>query len=249
MQAATDPPKKSSRRVDWLLRARMTRYLVIHARAGESRASKRCHQTKSTPPSPFMTLVLDREHLRARFRRFSDLQLRLVLERMLEHLPDAELETLLAGVEHLNHRLPAGQLPPSIAERVQAHAAATYAGEFSGKYVLRNAHGQRQPWQTAAWLAATSHLFEIIFTSLRGQRDEAMFVCLRSLCRLVLEVDRRLVEDGVELIVFEDDCAKYALSDELDLARALLEVDGHNESGPDVASRSSPATTGTDPSG
>ncbi len=84
-----------------------------------------------------------------------------------------------------------------------------------GDLVIRNQHGQREPWQTRAWVAATSHLFDLALERPRNNGDEAT---LRSLVTLVEEVDDRIDE----FVAFEDSCACDELSCSLETARTLL---------------------------
>lgn len=166
-----------------------------------------------------MNSSLDRENLRLLLRSWSDHQRRIALERVIEQVPDATLETLLHGLVHLGpHRLPAEARAPSLRERIDALAAATRRGDYLGQYELRNAHGQREPWQTAAWLAATSHLFELALLQLHADATEASLFCLQTLTTLVAEVDERVDE----LVVFEDSSASQAFSQEVQQAKRLL---------------------------
>jgi len=163
---------------------------------------------------------LDRDALRARLRMTSDHQRRLVLERIVEQLPDADLARLLDGIVHLDEH-PAGHpvATPSLAERVARHAAATRRGQYLGKYILRNAHGQREPTETAEWLAASSHLFECALERAHLDPNAETLNCLRVLTRLVEEVDQR----PDELLVFEDDRASDHLIHEYPRTKRLLE--------------------------
>ncbi len=141
-----------------------------------------------------MTDAINRESLRAATRALSDEQRRIALERAVERLPDATLEELLGDLVMLQeHRTPSGTPPPSLSERIAAHVDATRRGDFLGKYEMRNRHGQREPSQTRAWIAATWHLLDLA----RKAGDEAN---LRALKALVEEVDER----PDELVVFED---------------------------------------------
>lgn len=164
---------------------------------------------------------LDRESLRAELRGWSELERRIALERVVEMLPDAEVEALLEGLVHLDeHAVPAGSRLPSLRERIDRHAAAARRGEFLGRYRLRNAHGEREPWQTTAWLAATVHLFELALERARHDAGEDALASLRELTALVNEVDERIDE----LVVFEDGSARLALGRELGLALELLDT-------------------------
>lgn len=116
-----------------------------------------------------MNTAFDRESIRARLRMWRDVDRRLALERAVEHLPDDALALLLDGMLRLDeHRSSARR--PSLLERVREHAAATRRGDHRGNYVIRNAHGQRQPWQTDAWIAATHNLFDLELADVRARR-------------------------------------------------------------------------------
>ncbi len=169
-----------------------------------------------------MNRELDREALRERMQVLSDVGQRLVLERVVERLPDATLELLLDGLVRLDARDPASPPPPTPIQRVEAHIAATRRGAFLGEYVIRNKHGQREPWQTAAWVAATSHLFEVTFARIGAAREQATLASLRSLVELVAEVDERVEE----FVVFEDSSASDQFWSDLERARRVFEAPG-----------------------
>jgi hypothetical protein len=170
---------------------------------------------------PAMSDAVDRESLRAKLRSWSELQRRIALERVVEQLPDADLERLLDGLVRLCEHCSAGDVPaPSLSERVDCHAAATRRGEFHGRYVLRNDHGQREPWQTAAWLAATMHLFDCALERARLDGSAEALASLRTLTGLVEEVDERIDE----LVVFEDGCACDHLGSDVARAERVLNV-------------------------
>ena len=119
------------------------------------------------------------------------------MERVVEVLPDAVLEGLLADLVRLDeHRASASAPSLSLNDRIAAHAAATRRGEFLGEYEMRNHHGQREPGQTHAWIAATWDLFDLA----RAAAPEESGAALRALTALVAEVDER----AEELVVFED---------------------------------------------
>lgn len=163
--------------------------------------------------------AFDRESLRAKLRVWTELQRKIALERVVEHLPDTSLEAVLNGLVHLDeHRFAGEPRTPTMDERIEAHVAATRRGDFRSDYVLRNAHGQREPWQTTAWLAATAHLFDCALEHVRSDACEATLASLRRLSALVSEVDERYDE----LVVFEDGSAHLSLGHELRLARELL---------------------------
>ncbi|MCP3915946.1 MAG: hypothetical protein GY711_10360 [bacterium] len=140
---------------------------------------------------------------------------RLLIERVLEHLPENELESLLEGLVHLE-RVRCGRTDPRrLGDRVADRVSTTRRGGFLGDLVIRNQHGQREPWQTRAWVAATSHLVDLALERPRNNGDEAT---LRSLVTLVEEVDDRIDE----FVAFEDSCACDELSCSLETARTLL---------------------------
>lgn len=166
-----------------------------------------------------MRTELDRAALRERLKLLSDVQRRIVLERAVEHLPDSTLDALLDGLVRMDERRAEGLASPSLRERVESHAAATRRGDFRGEYLLRNCHGQREPWQTAAWIAATAHLFDLVLERVRAGADVVAPGCLRSLVELVEEVDDRTDE----LVVFEDSSAAEEVASDLAAARRLAE--------------------------
>lgn len=166
-----------------------------------------------------MEREFDREALRERLRKLSDVERRIVLERVAEQLTDATLESLFDALVPLDLRPADAPAPPSLSERVEAHVAATRHGAFRGELVLRNEHGQREPWETVAWVAATSHLFDATLGRIRDPADEVSLASLRSLVELVTEVDERTEE----LVVFEDSCARDHFWSDLASARRILE--------------------------
>lgn len=159
--------------------------------------------------------LLDRDALREISRRWSSSQRRLLVERVLEFSPDRDLERLLEGLVHLENARCDRTDPPSLDDRVADHASSTRRGDFLGNYALRNEHGQREPWQTRAWVAATSHLFDLALASTPSNGSQR---ALRSLNALVEEVDERIDD----LVVFEDSCARDELGGSIQAARALL---------------------------
>lgn len=166
-----------------------------------------------------MNSNLDRESLRARIRVWSDHEFRIALERVVEQLPDSDIERLLRGLVHLHeHRVEGGAPSHSLRERIEAHADATRRGEFRGELVLRNAPGQREPWQTAAWLAATSHTFDLALDRMRIDADAPSLAGLSALTMLVGEVDER----PDELVVFESGGARESLAHELQQSSLCL---------------------------
>jgi hypothetical protein len=156
--------------------------------------------------------ALDRDALREQTRRWTATQRLLLVERVVEHMPEADLERLLVGLVRLD-QVRTGDLdhPTSPADRVAAHAAATQRGDFLGDLIIRNKHGQREPWQTHAWVAATSHLFDL---ALEHRTEDA----LRDLVALVEEVDERCDR----LVVFEDSCADENLGRQVEAARGII---------------------------
>jgi hypothetical protein len=71
---------------------------------------------------------------------------------------------------------------------------------------VRNGHGQREPWQTDAWVATTWHLFEAALGACDSGTNAEAAACLRELRDLVHEVD----EHCDELVTFEDSGAQDA---------------------------------------
>ena len=173
-----------------------------------------------------MSSSLDREALRMEVRSWSDHHQRLALERVVEQIPDAMLEQLLRGLAQLNRVDAKAELrAPCLRRRVEAHVAATRSREFLGEFVQRNEWGDREPWQTAAWLAATSHLFDMLFERVHEDGDAEAQVGLREMVALIHEVDDRCDE----FIVFEEGGARSQFGPELDrsdrfLARASPEI-------------------------
>lgn len=137
--------------------------------------------------------ALDRQSLAAKVRVWSDIQRRIALERVVEQLPEAMLATLLDGLVRLEEHRTRSE-PRTLDARIAAHVAATLRGEFRGELDFGNRHGQREPWQTATWLATTGHLFDLAL-----QRADSIDG-LRALVALVEEVDGR----ADELIAFEE---------------------------------------------
>ncbi|MBI1379871.1 MAG: hypothetical protein GC161_02140 [Planctomycetaceae bacterium] len=167
-----------------------------------------------------MNTPIDRDLLRSQLRAISDHQRRLVLERVVEHLPDAELARLLDGLVHVpHHHADHPATTPSLRERIESHAAATRRGDYFGNYILRNAHGQREPHETADWLATTSHLFDCALSHAERTPDAETLACLRTLSALAEEVDQRTDE----WVVFEDDRACDHLLHDYPSAKRLLE--------------------------
>ena len=165
-----------------------------------------------------MSRAIDREALRRRLRVCTELQRRIALERVVERLTDDELAAVLRGLVHVDEHVAGEARALSLDERIEAHVAATRRGNFRGEYVLRNAHGQRAPWQTTAWVATTAHIFDCALERARGDAGETTLRPLRTLTRLVAEVDERCDE----LVVFEDENARFALEHGLGVARELL---------------------------
>jgi len=118
----------------------------------------------------------------------------------------------------LLHRVPSRPSAQALPTPQRACSAATHSGEFLGNYTLRNAHGEREPWQTSAWLAATSHLFDLALQQASHKPDANALSRLQALTALVTEVDDRTDE----LVAFEDTDAELKLSHELNQARRLL---------------------------
>ncbi|MCP3917196.1 MAG: hypothetical protein GY711_16730 [bacterium] len=158
---------------------------------------------------------LDRDALREISRRWSSSERRLLIERVLEHLPEEELERLLEGLVHLARVRCDRTDPRHLDDRVADHVASTRHGDFLGDLVIRNAHGQREPWQTRAWVAATSLLFDLALDCARNNGTED---ALRSLVALAEEVDERIDE----LVVLEDSSAREEFWHSLQAARSLL---------------------------
>lgn len=156
--------------------------------------------------------------MREQARRWTDPQRRILIERVVEHVPDVVLERLLQGLVYLDKQSASGGRPSLLHDRVAAHAAATRRGDFLGDLVIRNKHGQREPWQTQAWIAATSHLFDLALQRAHLDADADTLAALRSLVSLVKEVDKRIDE----LVVFEDDSANLYFHYDLLRAQVLL---------------------------
>ena len=173
-----------------------------------------------------MSSLYNRESLRAELRGWSERERRIVVERLVEHLPDTCVEMLLEGLVYLDdHVITTESEPPPLRERIERHVRATRSGEFRGEYELRNAHGQREPWQTEAWVAATGHLFELALAQARPGADEDARENVRALVALAREVDERTDE----LVVFEEAGAWLAVGHGLERAKKLL--DGGSSAG------------------
>jgi len=99
--------------------------------------------------------ILDRNALREITRRWSSSQRSLLVERVLEHPPEQDLEPLLEGLVHLEGVRCDRADPPCLDGRVADLVSSTRRGDFLGDLGVRNRHGQREPWQTRAWVAAT----------------------------------------------------------------------------------------------
>ncbi len=166
------------------------------------------------PPSSF-----PREKLRLTVRNWQEPQRRIALERIIEYLPDDQLAVVLEDLARLNAPPVAVGAPlPTLIERVASHATATRCGEYLGGLSLRNEHGQRDPWQTHAWDAATWHLFDLALKRAAENEDRDAITALRMLVELVEEVTERIDE----LVVFEDSSAGAELDHQLRRAQILL---------------------------
>ncbi len=174
------------------------------------------------PPQPNASSFrhfLQREQLRARARQWSEVQRRLFIEHAIEHLSAESLAKLLAGVEGQRAASDSTEAQPGLLERVTRHVEATRSREYLGEYVTRNRPGEREPGQTAAWVAATSHLFDLALELAAASLDADNAKALRLLCDVVREVDER----PDELVVFEDDdCAKLYCGEDVRKAHRLL---------------------------
>jgi hypothetical protein len=147
--------------------------------------------------------ALDREGLRQQLRHFTDVDRRLVLERVVDYLADEDVRRMLEGMVRFDERV--GEHPSrSLLDRVRAHVAATRSGVYRGKYTLRNAHGQREPAETAMWESLTAHLFDLVRERASKTSDDELLTCATALIELVDEVDQR----AEDLVVFEDRCAR-----------------------------------------
>lgn len=163
--------------------------------------------------------TLDRESLRARLALWSDVQRRIATERLVDRLPDALLVEILDGLVHLHeHRTARPGSTASLLERVDAHVLATRRRSFLGEYELRNRHGQREPWQTQAWIAATSHLFALALARAEDRSDLESRASLVLLVSLVEEVD----EHVDKFVVFEDSSARDHFGHEVQRARTCV---------------------------
>jgi len=146
---------------------------------------------------------LDREGLRQQLNHLTEVDRRIVLERVVEHLAEADIRRLLEGFVHFEGR-PDNHPSHTLLDRVRAQSRATRRGAYQGKYVLRNAHGQREPRETALWESVTAHLFDLVHERASKTWDEHVSTCAMALVDLVDEVDE-MCED---LVVFEDRCAR-----------------------------------------
>jgi len=144
---------------------------------------------------------LDRDALRQVSQIWTDKQRRLLVERVIDHLPDPELERVLGDLVHLDQFRCRQPDPRPLADRVAEHVAATRRGDFLGDYILRNRHGEREPEETRAWVATMWHLFDLAKALVQDGGSDAPW---RALVDLVDEVDQR----PDELVVFEDSCAQ-----------------------------------------
>ena len=159
---------------------------------------------------------LDREVLRGISRTWSSHQRRLLVERILEYATEEDLERLLDGLVRLERVRCSRPETRSLDDRVADHVSSTRRGDFLGDFVIRNKHGQRGPWQTKAWVAATSHLFDL---ALAGARSGGSRGALDALVALVQEVDERIDE----LVVFGDSCAREKFWYDLESASSVLD--------------------------
>ncbi len=170
-------------------------------------------------PRQLRSTDLGREGLREPVRNWTACQRRIFVERAIERLPRDLLVELLEGLVRPDHLHGIGTSPtPPLLDRVTRHVEATRRGDFLGDYALRNRHGEREPQETHAWVAATSHLFDLALTRCADPHDDEARTCLDLLSALSHEVDER----PEELVCFEDSDAALELSHELDRARRLL---------------------------
>ena len=162
---------------------------------------------------------LPRQDLSLELRRWNETQRRVALERVIEYIPDDQLAAILEDLALLE-TLPAATAEPfpSIGQRAAAHAIATRSGEFLGDLMIRNQHGQRSPWQTHAWSAATWHLFDIALKRTAEHANHEAMTALQVLVELVEEVTDRVDE----LVVFEDSSACFEMEYHLRRARTRL---------------------------
>lgn len=160
---------------------------------------------------------LDRESLRQRLHHLTDLDRRIVLERIVEHLAEEDVRRLLDGFLRFEER-PNDQSPHSLLDRVRSHVAATRSGTYRGECVLRNAHGQREPRGTALWESVTAHMFDLVQERAITTWGADVATCATALADLVDEVD-----EGVDdLVVFEDRCSRERFATDQGNLRRLL---------------------------
>ena len=115
---------------------------------------------------------LDRERLRQRVRAWTEVQRLILVERVIEDLPPQALRQLLHRLVSPDLLVGAGEAArPGLLERVEAHGEETRAGRYLGSYVVRNRPGEREPEETACWVAATAHLFELALERSAGALD------------------------------------------------------------------------------
>ena len=95
---------------------------------------------------------------------------------------------------------------------------------------MNNRWGEREPWQTDAWLAATTHLFDLLLERARGGEDGEAREGLRSLIALAEEADGR----ADELVVFEETGAREHLGHVLQLAVDFVGVARRSGDGADA---------------
>lgn len=157
-----------------------------------------------------MTAGIDREALRQHLHHLRDWARRLVLERIVEHLGDDDVRRLLRGLVRFESG-PESRAQPALLDRIRAHVEAVRSGVYRGEYVLRNAHGQREPPETAVWEATTAHLFDLAFERIDAGADPDAAAGARELAALVVEIDDR----PDELVVLEDCNARDAFAREL----------------------------------
>lgn len=150
-----------------------------------------------------MTGEIDREALRLELHHLRDAARRVVLERIVEHLADKDVRRLLDGF--VRFRPPVeGRAQPTLLDRIRAHVKATRSGVYLGEYAIRNAHGQREPPETALWESTTAHLFDLALASAAAgagtDADPDATNGAAALAALVAEIDDR----PDELVVLED---------------------------------------------
>lgn len=167
---------------------------------------------------------LDREGLRQQLRHFTDVDRRLVLERVVDYLADEDVRRMLEGMVRFDERLD-DHPSRTLLDRVRAHVAATRSGVYRGKYTLRNAHGQREPAETAMWESLTAHLFDLVRERVSKTSDDEVLTCATALIELVDEVDQR----DEDLVVFEDRCARERFAREQEDLCSLMAVQGQKD--------------------